>query len=1068
MTRLPLRLDYAIGEIAAQYHRRVRLRGLLWFGAAFLALLVGLGASVRLLWETPVPLVAPLVAFFALLSLAGHRWLYRVRRHAVSRQEIARFIDAHHPELEDLVLSSVAFGETDAPQASAWMVAQVLSRAREVSAGVRLPALFDTGDLGRLRRASMLVLGAGAVGLAVLLLTADWTWIGHRLFFAPAPGALPFEVAPGHIRVRVGASQRVWVTTDRASAQKAIRWRTGQGQWQTGVLEPGQADGVYAFSLHNLAMDTEYQVQVGALRSEVYRIAVWTPPDVVSIGVTYRYPAYLDMPERHVPHGGDIAAPEGTGVVLDVAVNKALARAELVLDSGIIAVLERADALLWRGRLTVVKNDRYRVALQDVEGEGNAYAQPYQIAAQQDRPPEVRIRFPRGDDEATALEEVAFGYQIKDDFGLVDYGFQYAISGRDPVRISLKKEPGRAEKAEGQYALALSDLKVAAGDFLTWTFWASDGKPGRAEVEGLGDPYFLEVRPFARYYRQAVSNEGGQMGGQGGNAADQKQIMIAIWNLRKAAPGLSPWEFERQVQVISEAQREVGAQAGEDSGDVRRAIASVLEALAQAGMPEPDAALARAMGHAQQVHRLLLQRAPNEAQVAQSRGARGGGGGGKARQRELDGLEISRRRDFREEATTLQTQLEETAQARTHLDDLARRQAAINEDMAKLISEMETMTPAEREEAKRQLAQLQEEQRRTMADLDVASGQIASGNMAPEQARQARQQLDAARQQMDRSARNLAGEQVQQARAAGNRALDALRDAQDQLTHLSRDAAAQRMRGLQAAMDSLRAQQARIEADIEAQQAARRSRSLDGADRGGRELAEDQQALSESFRQFMDDAGDLAEKAGQSQGLMAQKLGDWLRETSREGVYEAMQAGQGLVRRGQWERAAEHAQGVGARLDSAAARLVGVADHLVRDDLEAMGQALQRVERVLADGERMDRSGSDSYRNWGDDLREAEALLPGNSETGRRLAGVREGLWGIGQRAQRDAAPPQYDVVYDAAIKPLKLAAQALREAIRARRDAYGFAADQADAVPESYRSNVATYFKALAEMEKE
>jgi hypothetical protein len=58
------------------------------------------------------------------------------------------------------------------------------------------------------------------------------------------------------------------------------------------------------------------------------------------------------------------------------------------------------------------------------------------------------------------------------------------------------------------------------------------------------------------------------------------------------------------------------------------------------------------------------------------------------------------------------------------------------------------------------------------------------------------------------------------------------------------------------------------------------------------------------------------------------------------------------------------------------------------------------------------------------------------------------------------------NLVFDEVIKPLKLVAEELDRSVRARRDAYGFAAENADAVPEAYRDHVAEYFKALAEMD--
>jgi len=1088
--KIPLKVDHAIREVTAQVYRQRILQGRFIFGCVLLGLIVLLGVSVELLMDTAMPLLVLFVLFGVAVVGSAYRWLWLpLKKVDIPRADVARFLDTHHPELEDLILSSVSLGERGQTQTSEWMVSQVLNTARAVSGPV-ISTSISTPDWMRGLRHKLL--GVWAVGLGALaILVIHWgaLGIGNRLFVGAPEPAPAFEVEPGDVRVRVGDHQLVWVVTDQKNSSKAIRWRNAGGQWQTAALEPGQGDGVFAFQLRHLLVDTEYQIQIGQLRSAIHRVSVWTPPEVVAIDLTYRYPAYLKMADRVVPHGGDIVVPEGTEVRVDVLVNKPLKTSALALESGSEVALEKVRDDVWRTTFMVIENDGYRVLLHDMEGELNAKPKEYAITARTDDPPEIQVRFPRGDDEATPLEEVSFGFVVKDDYGLVDYGLQYEVAGRDPVRVNLKKSDGRVEKAEDEFMLALEEAEVEPGDFVTWTVWADDGKPGRDAVELLGDPYFLEIRPFERFYRQAISNEGqqqGQGGGQQGSEMDQKQIIIATWNLRKKVKAMSEVEFlESQITLVG-AQKSVqekalseaiaGARGGQLIERLRTELSEAVADLEAVQFDDPDKTLAGALGHEQRAYQLMLQLKPQESEVAQRQRGQGQGGGGQrnAQQRELDGLELAQRRDFREEASTLQQQLAETAQARNKIDDLTRRQAAINEDMARLISEMESMNEAEREEAKRRLEQLQEAQQRTMESLDQVNGEMAAGEMDPQQSRQAREQLENAREQMNRSAQNMGNDDLQQARSAGNRALGALRDVQEQLTQLSREAARERMDQLQTTMDSLQAQQQRLVDAAEAQKTQdNRSLSLDeGGDAVGDMLAEKRE-MADAFKEMMNEASDLAEKSGKSQELMSQNLGDWLRETSREGIYENMKEGERLMQEGMWASSTEHEKEVQEKLEEAAKRLGAVAGDLVRDDLEAMERALQRVQGLAneAEGAPQDAEGmrdfaEREFREWMDEVREAQALLPEGDGVGQQLGRIRDGLAGIGRDYQRAAKVPQYDLVFSEVIKPLQLAAEELERSVRARRDAYGFAAENADAVPEAYRSHVADYFKALSEME--
>ena len=1061
---LPLKLEHAIRDVAGQFARRQRLRGRLIFGVVFLGALIGACAAV--VFVERVPAIVPVLAFLISVTGAAYRWLF-IRRE-VDREQIALFLDAHHPELEDLIVSSVSLHQT--VPASEWMTEQVFEQVRALSA-IDAPPVIDGRVLKRARYAVVGVWGLGAIAVIASVWLADVGDIARRLFSVPAV-PLPYAVEPGNARVQRGTHQMVWVQTELTSASKAIQWRAIGGDWQTAPLLPGETGDVFAHQLRDLFADTEYQVQVGDYRSDVYRLSVWTRPEVVSISLLYRYPDYLQMADREVLFGGDIAAAEGSEVVVSATVNKALEAAALILSDGEEIALRAVGDAVWEGTLSITKNDAYEVALRDAEGEQNERGRAYKISAKADQAPCIRVRFPKGDDEATPIEEVAFGFSVKDDYGIADYGLQYEVAGRAPVRVSLKKEAARVESAEGEHPIALENLGLAAGDFVMWLVWAEDSKPGRAAVETAGDPYFLEIRPFERRYRQAISNEGEQraQGQQRGGASDQKQVIIAIYNLRKRASGMDEAEFDEQKQALVEAQQTVRRATRNATEALTAEFVGVLTALADAAFADPDATLARALGHAQRAYRHILQTRPNEAEIVQ-RQARQRGAGRDAQQRALDGLELARRRDFREEASTLQQQLAETAEAKNKIEELTRRQAAINEDVAQLISEMENLERESREEAQRRLEQLRESQRQTMDALDAVAGEIASGDLDAQQARRAREQLEGARRQMGRSAQNLAREQLQRARAAGNRALDALRDVREQLGNLSRSAAAERVEMLQRAMDSLRAEQRGL--IDRAQRAQREMRSLADSEREMNEMIADKQEVVEQFREMMTDAGALAEKSAASQGLMAQKLNDWLRETSRAGIFEEMQAGERLVWLGAWGASADHERAVADRLDRAAEALDEVAQFSVRDDLEALERAKERLEAAMPpSGERFGwgprtpedrrRFAEGGFRDWMDRVREAEALLPDDLGIRQRLTGIREDLAGIGRDYHRDGVLPQYDLIFDRAIKPLTLSVKELSDLIRARKA--DFAAGKTDEIPEQYRARVAEYFKALTE----
>ena len=1070
-------LEQRLAYIARQYRRRRLLGGLVrWLGAA-VVILLGLHLGLVLAAELALPFALPFGLAALLMLLLAWRWLYPPFKLHLDPVQVALLIDRRHPQLEDLTTSSLEFGQGTKQQTPAWIADQVQRQELLRSRQINLAELVDPRPLRRLALGNSLVGGLGLVLSVILVHSWGIDRLSSRLWHANPYLQATFTVQPGDTRVRRGSDQTLWITNAESGLGGAIRWRAA-GQWQSAALLPGAGEGVYYFQLRNLQTDTDYQIQLGNQRSALYRLSVWTPPALESVALTYNYPSYLNLPPRLVEDGGDIAAPESTAVEIEVQVNKPLEQAALKLDSGSVVSLHPTGAKNWSGQLLVSGDDRYQLALQDAAGDTNSGQWTYTITLVEDRPPAIRLHSPGGDDEATPLEEIPFRFAVSDDFALAGYGLQYQVAGRPAVRLPGQKAKGPT--AEGEFLLALEDLNLEPGDLVTWHLWAEDYKPHRPAYQTLGDPYFLEIRPFERTFRQATSNQGAsQSGGQGAPAADQKQIIIATWNLRRDAAQLDTEEFAQRRNTIAAAQEGILADlnpagpAPELTATLTEALTEALKELAAAHLPDPAAALSQALGHQQRAYHLMLRLQPSQYDLVQQSNnpANGGAGRPNARQRELDALETTRRRDFSEAASTLERELASMAQARSDIEELARRQALINEDLAQLLSEQEKADDQDQQVAKRQLERLQEQQRRNLADLDRLESRLATGPLDPNQARQTRQQLDQARRQMRRSADNLAGDQMQQARAASNRALDNLQQAQDNLAQFTAEAAAQRLGQLDRQLDSLQTRQRQLAGRAQAQS---RPGPLTSSRQTATELREAQQELAATFKQVLEEAGEVAEKSRQTQGLMARKLGDWLRRTSGEGIYEDMLSGDEALRRGAWEEAAQLEEAIADRLAAAAAGFDSLKQFLVRDQLDSRQKALTRLEGLLQQAQ------TDSalppqqnqplapYDSWNQTLRDAEDLLPQDSPVGAQLADIRQGLGALERHYRQSKTAPSFDLVFDRTIKPLTLAAETLRRELAAMRDSTQLSAAQTETIPPRYRARVAEYFKALAEQERQ
>ena len=982
---LPPHLEQLLEEIAARHRRRRLLRGATRFGLAALALMLLLIVALALGDRFGLPRW-PAISLAALGALAGAwHWLLLPLREPVPLRRIALWIDEHHPELENRIVSAVEFSERD-PEGSRVLIDRFLGEVESMVPDLEPGELVDPRSLAWSAR---LAVGLW-VAVAALILLTQQLWFPIAFSTAnrvAAPAAAPapptFRVEPGNVRVRAGANQVVLVTSDASDPRRTLRWRQGEAaEWRTETMQPGAAGDVHYHHYLDLREDLQYQVAVGDQLSPLYTIDVWTPPEVRAIDITYNYPDYLDLPPRELSNAGDVEAVEGTRVAFNVEVNKPLERAALVLRGGERIELTEESPLHWGGTLDLANDDRYHVELLDAESEAAELDREYRITALPDRPPVVRIAFPRGDSEATAIEEIPIAFKVTDDFGLADFGLQYSLPGRDPVRFSLRGDADSSlTEAARDHLLMLEELELATGDLIVWNIWAEDRKPGRGEFDVAGDPYFLEIRPFRREYSEAISNMGGEQqagqqgGGEGQGAADQKQVIIATWNLRRDGAGLTPAEFEKRREAIVEAQQALmeqpegatrpgaGGLDSQSTAGAAEAMKQAVEALGQAALPQPAPSLSQALVHEQEAYRQLLRNQPAESQVMQARSQGGGQSGQRSNESELSQLEMDRRRDFRDEASTQNDTREQERDAEVlgGLEELAKRQRMLNEEMAKLLSEKERRPDETPEEMQRRLERLREEQRRNLAQLDQLAGEVASSG---EERRQAQEQIQDARRQMDRSAENLDRDELQQARAAGSRALDSLGEAQSRYEQLSGAAAERRLAGLRENMQELRERQEQVvERTRELQEQSQRP----GLDSGSATQEKIDEALAEKseitkeLAEVLEQAGELTEQTAQSQELMSRRLGDWLRDANREAIPDAIEQGRPLLQYGAWDAALAQEQSVAERLERAAVGLEGVEGAMVDSELAALQRALDEIDGLLG-GSNGEREGEGEHR----------------------------------------------------------------------------------------------------------
>ena len=1071
-------LRFKIEEIRRRCARRKLQQGLFGLATGSLILIAVFVLLFQLLEPEHSSRGVLVFLFWAVELLLIWRYVIRPLRKPVTHEQIALFIDERFPELQDRMISMVSLAEKDEDQRISWLADAFLKESRHFVVRSPFATRWDPGPAPEWRSWLTVAL---VVGCALLLYRFPTVWVPFSFEGWLVPKSA-FTVTPGNARVRIGEDETVLVKSKHTSMAVTIRWRDAGGSWRTAPMSLGDSDQVHYHRFADIRGDIAYQILFGPWKSSKFNLKAWMPPEVLSIDLTYHYPEYLDLPSRETPNSGQITAVAGSTVELEIQANKPLRTATLVFESGREVPLEARQNAQWTARFIVEENDQYHIALTDRDGSDSVFNPGYDVVVKEDAPPEIRIQFPSRDMEVSAIDEIDFTFRVNDDYGLNGFGVRYQVAGREPVDIPL--ETASKSAAEGAYQLKLEDLNLQIGDLLTWTVWANDRKPDRKAYEIAGHPYFLEIRPFLRRFKEAVSNQGGMSGGPGQGDSPlvrQKNVLIATWSLRKEAHALDATAFEEKRTVIHDEQVGIREQVGENMRpegrdgelvrDLIEAMGNAEDALKSAAWPEPEERLSQAATAEQAAYRLLLKLEPDQANVQRNNMSASGGKSDPRRMTGMDDLEMTRNRNFYEDEKRTREEQEAMEKTLDKIKELARRQEMVNREIAKLISELEQR---EDEASRRRLERLREEAKKNLDKLDEIQRDLSELN--PNQSKETAENLDQIRQQMNQGLEDLQQDRLQEARAAGSSAVDNLRDLENKLEQQARGSAGERVEALQRKLAELENIQEQVRDQVKGLNNVKDSPALSAEDPSHKlkqQVLEEKERLAERFKDILEDASNLAEMSQSSQTLLSRKVGDWLRETSRDGILEEIDETREMVQYGFWNELDEKEAAVQQKLRAAAKRFEGVRDLLVSDELQAREKALETLKDLIAEAPGQAGSTEDirqflesDYKQWLEQIEQAEGWLGDGGVAPRNLRAIRREI----RRFRRDYRDkgifPEASLLLETVTKPLTKTAAQLELEISALRKERQFLLRDDGSIPDRYRKSVSRYFQRLSESE--
>ena len=412
-----------LGRVRARWRGLIALRAIVR-GALVAAGMVGAGLAASRWTDGAPTTLAAVAAVAALLASGALVWFLAPLRRVPSDARVARFIEERAPSMGDRLATAIDVGQSANPPALAGLM---LADAARRAAAIDVDTIVSSESL---RRAGFQA-AAAALVLGVLLFVSRGParQAVDAASLAMFPDRVGLNVAPGNARVKAGTPLAIQarLVGNRAPVIAQVQIADGD-RWRAAEMT-SDAAGSFRLDLPSVSAAFRYRVVAGAVTSPTYDIAVVVPPRVTRIDLHYAYPSGLRLPPRTETDGGDIYAPAGTEVRVQVFTDRPAATGELTLGDGKPLTLSPEAPNELSASLKVTDDNSYRIALADREGIGSPGDTEYFIRTLEDRPPDVRVLKPATDRSVTRLEEVDIEAQAEDDYGVDRLELVYSVKG---------------------------------------------------------------------------------------------------------------------------------------------------------------------------------------------------------------------------------------------------------------------------------------------------------------------------------------------------------------------------------------------------------------------------------------------------------------------------------------------------------------------------------------------------------------------------------------------------------------------------------------------------------------
>ena len=469
----------------------------------------------------------------------------------ISREEAARIIGRHFPEVSDKLLNLLQLMEGEE---SELLLAAVEQKTAQLKPVPFLNAIDFRGNRKYLKYAL-----PPLVALAVLLLVAPQVVTGSSkrivnystVYERPAP--FVFRVLNETLSCRQGEDFELRVTTEGDAKPAEVTLCIDGRRYR---MHPDKEH--FSYSFNKLQQNQTFHLEGGGVTSQDYRLVVLPNPAVRSFRMLLSYPAYTGREAETVVDLGDASVPEGTVVRWIFQTQDA------------DTLCFEAEGGKWKVESAVGSNGQVEISRQVMDDMeyyfcvSNAHHSSdtlrFFLSAIKDALPQISV------EEVTDSlypDRRLFRGRIKDDYGFSRLVFTHRTdNSADTTRNGLSEAEmtlGEGAAQEFYFSFNTAELVLAPGDELSYWFEVSDNdairgpKTARSQVFEIKIPSEEELDHMLEQTNSEVRQSAdAQM-------SELKRLQEEINEMMKKLVDKKElgWQERKDLEQIAEKQKEV-------------------------------------------------------------------------------------------------------------------------------------------------------------------------------------------------------------------------------------------------------------------------------------------------------------------------------------------------------------------------------------------------------------------------------------------------------------------------------------------------------------------------------